>query len=71
MHLVAPARREAFGRMVFLIFQLAGGVVRLALTQDGAEGRQMLEDYRSIVHGQLRLFGDDIAGAGRHDPARA
>ena len=71
MHLVAPARREAFGRMVFLIFQLAGGVVRLALTQDGAEGRQMLEDYRSIVHGQLRLFGVDIAGAGRHDPARA
>jgi AcrR family transcriptional regulator len=71
VHLVAPARREAFGRMVFLIFQLAGSVVRLTLTQDRTEGRQMFEDYRSIVHGQLRLFGDDIGRAERQDPARA
>ena len=49
-------QREAFGRVVFLIFQLAGGVVRLALTQDEAEGRRTIEDYRSIIHAQLKLF---------------
>ena len=49
-------QREAFGRVVFLIFQLAGGVVRLALTQDREEGRRTIEDYRSIIHTQLRQF---------------
>jgi AcrR family transcriptional regulator len=57
---VAPmlqaGQREAFGRVVFLIFQLAGGVVRLALTQDEAEGRRTIDDYRSIIHTQLRVF---------------
>jgi hypothetical protein len=42
--------------MVFLIFQLAGGVVRMALTQDETESRHTIEDYRSIIHTQLRLF---------------
>ncbi|TGQ41303.1 TetR/AcrR family transcriptional regulator [Mesorhizobium sp. M00.F.Ca.ET.216.01.1.1] len=51
-----PERREQFGRVVFLIFQLAGGVVRLALTQDETESRRTIEDYRSIIHAQLRLF---------------
>jgi hypothetical protein len=41
---------------VFLIFQLAGGVVRLALTQDKEEGQRTIEDYRSIIHTQLRQF---------------
>ncbi|PBB78721.1 TetR family transcriptional regulator [Mesorhizobium sp. WSM3879] len=54
--MLKPKQREAFGRVVFLIFQLAGGVVRLALTQDEAEGRRTIEDYRSIIHAQLRLF---------------
>ncbi|CDX57140.1 Transcriptional regulator [Mesorhizobium plurifarium] len=54
--LIEPEQREAFARIVFLIFQLAGGVVRLALTQDDAEGRMTIEDYRSIIHAQLRLF---------------
>ncbi|TIT62757.1 MAG: helix-turn-helix transcriptional regulator [Mesorhizobium sp.] len=49
-------QREAFARLVFLIFQLAGGVVRLALTQDEEEGRRTIEDYRSIIHTQLRVF---------------
>jgi len=52
-------QREAFGRVVFLIFQLAGGVVRLALTQDKEEGQRTIEDYRSIIHTQLRLFLQD------------
>ncbi|WP_189347653.1 MULTISPECIES: TetR/AcrR family transcriptional regulator [unclassified Mesorhizobium] len=54
--MLEPERREAFGRVVFLIFQLAGGVVRLALTQDEAESRRTIDDYRSIIHTQLRLF---------------
>ncbi|RJT33381.1 TetR/AcrR family transcriptional regulator [Mesorhizobium waimense] len=54
--LVDPEKREQFGRVVFLIFQLAGGVVRLALTQDEEEGRRTIDDYRSIIHAQLRLF---------------
>lgn len=54
--LLQPEKREQFARVVFLIFQLAGGVVRLALTQDEMEGRRTLDDYRSIIHTQLRLF---------------
>ena len=53
---LAPERHEEFGRMVFLIFQLAGGVVRMALTQDETESRHTIEDYRSIIHTQLGLF---------------
>ncbi|UVK37565.1 TetR family transcriptional regulator [Mesorhizobium sp. AR10] len=54
--LLEPEKREQFGRVVFLFFQLAGGVVRLALTQDETEGRRTIEDYRSIIHTQMRLF---------------
>jgi AcrR family transcriptional regulator len=54
--MLAPEKREQFGRVVFLIFQLAGGVVRLALTQDKQEGKHTIDDYRSIIHTQLRLF---------------
>ncbi|MER9742805.1 TetR/AcrR family transcriptional regulator [Mesorhizobium sp. M0187] len=53
---LAQERRNEFGRMVFLIFQLAGGVVRMALTQDQEESRHTIEDYRSIIHTQLGLF---------------
>ncbi|MBW8908123.1 MAG: TetR family transcriptional regulator [Mesorhizobium sp.] len=49
-------QREPFARLVFLIFQLAGGLVRLALTQDEVESRRTIEDYRTIIHTQLRLF---------------
>ena len=34
----------------------SGGVVRLALAEGKAESRQTIEDYRSIIHTQLRLF---------------
>lgn len=53
---LAPERRDEFGRIVFLIFQLAGGVVRMALTQNQEESRHTIEDYRSIIHTQLGLF---------------
>lgn len=56
--LVAPDRREAFARMVFLVFHLGTGVVRLALSQDEAERRRTLDDYKAIIHGQLRAFLD-------------
>ncbi|WP_214472728.1 TetR/AcrR family transcriptional regulator [Mesorhizobium sp. dw_380] len=54
--LLEPEKHEQFERMVLLIFQLAGGVVRLALAQGEAESRRTIEDYRSIIHTQLRLF---------------
>ncbi|MBZ9741343.1 MULTISPECIES: TetR/AcrR family transcriptional regulator [unclassified Mesorhizobium] len=54
--MLQAGQREPFARLVFLIFQLAGGVVRLALTQDQEEGRRTIEDYRSIIHTQLRGF---------------
>lgn len=58
VHLLKPERREEFRRLVFLFFQLAGGVVRLALTQGRTEGRRTVDDYKSIIHGQLRAFFD-------------
>jgi len=54
--LIEPGKHEQFERMVLLIFQLAGGVVRLALAEGDAESRRTIEDYRSIIHTQLRLF---------------
>ena len=54
--LIEPGKHEQFERMVLLIFQLAGGVVRLALAEGEAESRRTIEDYRSIIHTQLRLF---------------
>ncbi|WP_322418701.1 TetR/AcrR family transcriptional regulator [Mesorhizobium huakuii] len=54
--LIEPGKHEQFERMVLLIFQLAGGVVRLALAEGQAESRRTIEDYRSIIHTQLRLF---------------
>ncbi|CAM5642790.1 hypothetical protein MAUB1S_11077 [Mycolicibacterium aubagnense] len=58
VHLLKAQRQEEFRRMVFLFFQLAGGVVRLALTQDGMQGQRTIDDYKSIIHGQLRAFFD-------------
>ncbi|GLQ78311.1 TetR family transcriptional regulator [Mesorhizobium huakuii] len=54
--LIEPDKHEQFERMVLLIFQLAGGVVRLALAEGQAESRRTIEDYRSIIHTQLRMF---------------
>ena len=54
--LIEPGKHEQFERMVLLIFQLAGGVVRLALAEGETESRRTIEDYRSIIHTQLRLF---------------
>ncbi|MER9326976.1 TetR family transcriptional regulator [Mesorhizobium sp. M0488] len=54
--LLDPHKREQFERMVLLIFQLAGSVVRLALAEGEAESRRTIEDYRSIIHTQLRQF---------------
>ena len=71
VHLVAPERREAFGRMVFLIFQL--GRRRRAPGADtgrhrGPANARGLQIDRPWPVAAVRR---DIAGAGRHDPARA
>lgn len=55
-HLLTPADRERFGRLVFLLFQLASGVVRLAITLPADEAEMMLVDFKQIIHGQLATF---------------
>lgn len=65
-HLVAERDRERFGRLVFLLFQLAGSVVRLAITLPADEAENMLVDFKQIIHGQLASFcsaGQDGHGA--------
>ncbi|NVP55091.1 TetR/AcrR family transcriptional regulator [Rhizobium sp. DBTS2] len=55
-HLVAEGERERFGRLVFLFFHLASGMVRLAITLPAAEAENMLVDFKQIIHGQLASF---------------
>lgn len=55
-HLLATAERERFARLVFLLFQLAGSMVRLAITLPADEAEMMLVDFKQIIHGQLSSF---------------
>lgn len=55
-HLLAESDRERFGRLVFLLFQLAGSMVRLAITLPADEAEMMLVDFKQIIHGQLDSF---------------
>ena len=55
-HLLAEAERERFARLVFLLFHLAAGMVRLAITLPAAEAEMMLVDFKQIIHGQLATF---------------
>ncbi|MBD9375125.1 TetR/AcrR family transcriptional regulator [Rhizobium sp. ARZ01] len=55
-HRLAQAERERFGRLVFLLFQLAGSMVRLAITLPADEAEMMLVDFKQIMHGQLASF---------------
>ena len=54
--LLAATERERFGRLVFLLFQLAGAMVRLAITLPADEAEIMLVDFKQIIHGQLASF---------------
>lgn len=55
-HLIADAHRENYARSVYLLFQLAGGALRLALYQGGEEGEQIAGDFKRLVRGQLAEF---------------
>lgn len=55
-HLIAPEHRENFARSVYLLFQLAGGAVRLAIFQGGEDGEQIVDDYKRLIRGQLAEF---------------
>ena len=46
-----------YRRSVYLLFQLAGGTARLALSHEEAEGALMMEDYKRLIRSQLLLFG--------------
>ncbi|CAD7054570.1 TetR/AcrR family transcriptional regulator [Pseudorhizobium endolithicum] len=63
--LMDPDRCEEFQRTVFLMFQLAGSAVRLALLVDEEEGRCILSDFKLASKVQLRRFLPDRQGAGR------
>ena len=54
---IAPADRDAYGRSVYLLFQLAGGTLRLALMNDAEEGDRIVADYKRLIRGQLHQFG--------------
>ncbi len=55
-HFIAEHHRENFTRSVYLLFQLAGGAVRLALFQGGEEGERIVADYKRLIRGQLAEF---------------
>lgn len=49
-------RFDVFSRVTFLMFQLAGGAVRLALSVEGEESQAIIADYKTIIHTQLLDF---------------
>jgi AcrR family transcriptional regulator len=55
-HLVAARHRANFTRSVYLLFQLAGSAVRLALFQGGEEGERIVADYKRLIRSQLKEF---------------
>lgn len=52
---VPASRYEDFRRVTFLMFQLTAGAVRLALSE-GPDRTCVLEDYKTIIRGQISLF---------------
>ena len=53
---VRPEAFEAFNRVTFMLFQLAISAVRLALALPVEERRGIMEDYKTIIDGQLSVF---------------
>jgi AcrR family transcriptional regulator len=47
---------DIFSRIAFLMFQLAGGAVRLALSMGGESGEAIIADYQTMIRTQLRHF---------------
>jgi AcrR family transcriptional regulator len=53
---IPEGRFVAFERVAFLMFQLANGAVRLAMTVNNGEVQGILMDYKSIIRTQLSAF---------------
>ncbi|MBL0370413.1 TetR family transcriptional regulator [Rhizobium sp. KVB221] len=53
---VDTERYDAFRRIAFMMFQLANGVVRMALAGEPAEAGAILADYKMVIQTQLRDF---------------
>jgi AcrR family transcriptional regulator len=53
---IAEERFEAFQRVTFLMFQLASGAVRLALSVGPEESAAVIADYKIMIRTQLAAF---------------
>lgn len=53
---IADAQRSDYHRAVYLVFQLAGGAIRLALFLGGEAGDRIAEDFKRLIRGQLSQF---------------
>ena len=53
---IAPDQQEAFRRVTFLMFQLANGAVRLAMSEVKGGEQQILDDYKMMIRSQLMVF---------------
>jgi AcrR family transcriptional regulator len=56
---IPESRFEAFRRVTFMMFQLANGAVRLALSAGPPEADAILADYKLIIQVQLNDFAGD------------
>jgi AcrR family transcriptional regulator len=54
--LVEERYREDYTRSVYLLFQLAGGAVRLALLQGAEDGERIMADFKRLIRSQLAEF---------------
>ena len=55
--LIREKDRQDYARAVYLLFQLAGTTVRLALMVEPDAGDQIVEDYKRLIGAQLAPFG--------------
>ncbi|WP_246697571.1 hypothetical protein [Rhizobium sp. G21] len=53
---IAEEQFEAFQRVTFLMFQLASGAVRLALSLGPDEADAVINDYKIMIRTQLAAF---------------
>lgn len=60
---IPRTRFEAFCRVTFMMFQLANGAVRLALSAEPSEAAKILADYKLIIRVQLNDFARESTSA--------
>lgn len=53
---IDPVRFDMFSRQTFLMFELARGVVRLALAVGGSEAEGIMTDHKSIIYTLLMNY---------------